>query len=70
MSLDRGVVHVDSLEEGVQRHVADVLVTVEEEPAEDVDRQHAQPRLDLCMPYTCTARERMHARAHARAHAT
>ena len=45
MSLDCRVVHVDSFQEGVKGNVADVLVAVEEEPAENVDRQHTKSRL-------------------------
>ena len=38
---------MDGPEEGVEGHVADVLVVVEEEPAEDVDGQHAEAGLGV-----------------------
>ena len=45
VSLDCVVVHVDSFQEGVQSHVADVLVAVEKEPAKDVNCQHTESGL-------------------------
>ena len=43
VSLDRSSLHTDRLQEGVESHVADVLVVVEQEPPEDVHRQHSEP---------------------------
>ena len=51
VALHGAVVGVDGAQQRVQRHVADVLVAVEQEPAEDVDGQHAQPALRLDVHY-------------------
>lgn len=43
--LDGGNVRVDRPQQGVERHVADVFVAVEQKPAEDVDGQHPETTL-------------------------
>lgn len=45
MSLDSRVVRVDGAQKRVKGHITDVLVTVEQETAEDVDGQDPQAGL-------------------------
>lgn len=47
MPLYSGSVHVNSPQQGVQGHVADILIIVQQEPAQDVDGQHPQTALRL-----------------------
>ena len=41
MALHRGMVHAHRLQQRVQRHVADVFVIIQQEPAQNVDSKNS-----------------------------
>lgn len=47
MPLYSRCVHVNCPQQGVQGHVAYILVVIEQEPSQDVDRQHSETALGL-----------------------